>query len=91
MNKFFSSHIKTPYATDSEEYYLIIDEMNKFKQFNSVDILKSVNKRLPSGRNLDRDKLQDTLRVLIRLKLVSYRYERIPNKKTLHIYLELNK
>ena len=91
MNKFFQSHIKTPYATDSEEYQLIIDEMNKFKRFNTVDIFKSVNKRLPSGRNLDRDKLQDTLRVLIRLKLVSYRYERISNKKTLHIYLELNK
>ena len=91
MNKFFSSHIKTPYATDTEEYQLIIEAMNKFRHFDSVDIFKTVNKKLPRGAKLDRNKLNDTLRVLLRLKLISYRYRRVEGKQTPEIFLTLNK
>ena len=90
MNKYFSDHIKTPYPTDSEEYQLIIDEMNKFDLFETPDILKAVNRKLPVGRNLDRDKLNDTIRVLVRLKLVSYQYGKNQNGTTT-IHLKLNK
>lgn len=97
MNKYFSDHIKTAYPTDSEEYQLIIEEMNKFNLFETPDIMKAVNNRLPKGSKLDREKLNDTLRVLVRLKLIRYHYVKTEtqtaNSKTLNtrLFLKLNK
>lgn len=73
MNEFYQSCINPPYKTDSEKYNLIVDAIINFrKDFSSKDIFKTVNRKLKKNDKLEWQKLQDTIRVLIKNNLIEY-------------------
>lgn len=71
MNRFYIN-LSTPLKQDSPEYSALVDAMHKFMIFEIKDLTKAINKALPKGVKVERRKVVDTLRILIRQDLIKY-------------------